>query len=180
METLREKLLEWGAHRAAIVSVNDIVFDRRFREQCASNACGCYGKNYMCPPDVGEIDELIRYAQQFDKALVFQTVTPLEDSYDFEGMMEAKKSLHRLLSRAREGICRNRFRDVLLLGGGACAECETCAKQKELPCRKPERAIPSLEAHGIAVSHLATLAGMNYINGQNTVTYFGAILYREV
>ena len=38
----------------------------------------------------------------------------------------------------------------------------------------------SLETYGIAVSELAALAGMNYINGSDTVTYFGAVLYKEV
>jgi hypothetical protein len=37
--------------------------------------------------------------------------------------------------------------------------------------------MPSLEAYGINVSELAKAAGMNYINGQNTVTYFGAVLF---
>ena len=35
----------------------------------------------------------------------------------------------------------------------------------------------SLEAYGIHVSKLAETAGMKYINGQNTVTYFGAVLF---
>ena len=35
-----------------------------------------------------------------------------------------------------------------------------------------------LEAYGINVSKLAEVAGMNYINGKDTVTYFGAILFK--
>jgi hypothetical protein len=37
--------------------------------------------------------------------------------------------------------------------------------------------MPSLEAYGINVSELAKSAGMKYINGQDTVTYFGAVLF---
>jgi hypothetical protein len=37
--------------------------------------------------------------------------------------------------------------------------------------------MPSLEAYGVNVSKLAASAGMKYINGQNTVTYFGAVLF---
>jgi hypothetical protein len=37
--------------------------------------------------------------------------------------------------------------------------------------------MPSLEAYGVNVSALASAAGMKYINGQNTVTYFGAVLF---
>ena len=35
----------------------------------------------------------------------------------------------------------------------------------------------SLATYGINVSKLAKAAGMKYINGQNTVTYFGAALF---
>ena len=34
-----------------------------------------------------------------------------------------------------------------------------------------------LEAYGINVSRMAQTAGMKYINGTNTVTYFGAVLF---
>ena len=178
-EILIKKLLQWGAYKAAVVDVRDIVFDRRFREQCASNACGCYGKNHMCPPDVGDIDMLIDRAKQYDKALVYQTVSALEDSYDFEGMMEAGRRHHLLTCRLREEIAVQDMQNVLLMGAGACRECPVCAKVDNLPCRNPALATPSMEAHGIAVSKLASLAGMQYINGQDTVTYFGALLYSK-
>ena len=35
----------------------------------------------------------------------------------------------------------------------------------------------SLEAYGVNVSRMAQAAGMKYINGANTVTYFGAVLF---
>lgn len=179
MEQTIEKLLSWGAHKAAVVEVGEIEFDRRFREQCASNACGCYGKNYMCPPDVGDIDRLIDEARQYDKALVYQTVSALEDSYDFEGMMQAKEQHHRITCRLREEMASQGRRDVLHLGVGGCPGCPVCAKVEGLPCHHPEIAIPSLEVYGVAVSKLAAQAGMKYVNGQDTVTYFGAMLYKE-
>ena len=49
--------------------------------------------------------------------------------------------------------------------------------QKGEPCRFPEKAFPSLEAYGVFVSKLAQACGMRYINGANTVTYFGVVLY---
>ena len=36
-----------------------------------------------------------------------------------------------------------------------------------------------METYGIAVSTLAKSCGMNYINGVNTVTYFGAYFVKE-
>jgi len=37
--------------------------------------------------------------------------------------------------------------------------------------------MPSLETYGINVSRLAPAVGMKYVNGVNTVTYFGAVLF---
>lgn len=37
----------------------------------------------------------------------------------------------------------------------------------------------SIEGYGLSVPQLAEAAGMRYSNGPNTVTFFGAILYRE-
>ena len=67
--------------------------------------------------------------------------------------------------------------DALHLGVGNCGVCEKCAKLTNEPCRYPDLALPSLESYGVNVSELAKASGMKYINGQNTVTYFGAVLF---
>ena len=150
---LAEQVRGLGAYKAGVVDLQDVRFDRAFRAMCETNACGNYGKCWMCPPDAGDIDALMNEAKSYQKALVYQTVGTLEDSYDFEGMMEAAR-LHNELSRA-------------------------LAKRTNEPCRHPELAMPSLETYGINVSELAASSGMKYINGQNTVTYFGALLFCE-
>ena len=57
---LIQKTLDLGAYKASVIDAKAIVLDRAFRAMCESNACGVYGKCYMCPPDVGDIDELMR------------------------------------------------------------------------------------------------------------------------
>ena len=69
------------------------------------------------------------------------------------------------------------FKRHLSLGAGGCTICEKCAKKTDEPCRHPDKRIPSLEAYGVNVSKTAAAAGMKYINGQNTVTYFGGVLF---
>ena len=86
-ERLIPTALDAGAYRAKVIKAEKIVTDRAFRAMCESNACGMYGKCYMCPPDVGDIDALMSELEGYDYALVYQTVTALEDSYDFEGMI---------------------------------------------------------------------------------------------
>jgi len=167
---------ESGAFRSYIIDVDKIPFDKELRKYCAMNYCGFYGKNYACPPEVGEPDEVIEKAKSFKRALIFQTVTDLEDSYDFEGMEEAAKN-HTKLSNQLNKEFKNNVDVYLQLTVGACTVCEDCSIKEGLPCRLPDLAISSLEAYCMNVSTLAELCDMKYINGQNTVTYFGAFLF---
>lgn len=178
-EKLLDQVRSLGAYKAAVIPIAEVQFDRSFRAMCESNACGNYNQCWMCPPNAGDIDELIRQAQSFDRVLVYQTVGQLEDSYDFEGMMEAAHR-HNLLARElTRQFASLPFPRKLHLSAGGCHMCQVCAKRTGEPCRHPDLAMPSLEVYGVNVSELAKASGMCYINGQNTVTYFGALLFSE-
>lgn len=166
-----------GAFKAATLAVEDIPFNREFRKMCESNACGMYGRSWMCPPFVGEIDPLIAQAKQHTRAIVYQTIGELEDSYDFEGMMDAGERMNALAQSIRVSLAAEFGENALYLGAGGCRLCERCAKREDMPCCFPDKAMSSLEAYGMSVSQLAEFCGMKYINGQDTVTYFGAILF---
>lgn len=179
LEQIRQLILDMGAYRAGVVAVEDIDFQPDFRKLCESNACGMYGRSWMCPPLVGEVDQLIASLRRWRWAVVYQTVDALEDSYDFEGMMAAGEQMNQLTARIRRTLAEKEIAPVLLLGAGGCRVCRRCAKLDEQPCRNPEQAIASLEAYGINVSILALQSGMKYINGADTVTYFGAVFLGE-
>lgn len=178
LEKITTTVLSLGATKAGAVEVKDITLDRIFRDICASNACGAYGKNWTCPPAVGNIDEMMDELRTYDCAVVYQLVGEIEDSFDFEGMTEVGARHQKLVFAVRDAVEAFESDDVLFLGAGGCRLCPTCAKVTDEPCRFPEKAMRSLEAYGINVSKLATLAGMKYINGANTVTYFGAVFLR--
>lgn len=166
-----------GAYKAAVIDGEKVETDTVFRSMCESNACGLYGRCWMCPPDVGEIDSLMDSLRAYSHVLVYQTVGELEDSYDFEGMEAAAETHTALTLRLTDAFADLPFAKRLHLSKGGCRICPVCAKTEEKPCRFPDRAIPSLEAYGVNVSRLAAEAGMKYINGQDTVTYFGAIFF---
>jgi predicted metal-binding protein len=176
MERLVKEAKALGAYNAGVVPVSAIPFERELRKACEANYCGHYGKNWTCPPLVGDIDELIAQAKQYKTALVYQTVGTLEDSFDYEGMVAALQK-HVEISDMIAKLVRERVSGpILQLSAGGCPVCERCTGIDKKPCRYPDRALASLEAYGIYVSKLAGLCGLNYINGQNTVTYFGAFL----
>lgn len=176
-ESLIAVSLSMGAYKASVIETKDIVLDTSFRDMCVSNVCGVYGKCWMCPPDVGDIDVLMNEVGKYDYALVYQTVTKLEDSYDVEGMFAARKQMPMISQKLRKSMKDIPFSKILHLGVGGCGVCEVCSKRTNESCRFPKKAIASLEAYGINVSELAKAAGMKYINGQDTVTYFGAVLF---
>ena len=176
LENLVKKALELGADHAAAIPVSKIETDAGFRSLCEQNTCGRYGKCWTCPPDVGDIDTLMKTIRTFDYAVVYQTIGMLEDSYDIEGMEEAARKHSLLTRRMAEEVGEDSFVRILHLGAGGCNICPVCARVENHPCRFPDMAISSLEAYGINVSRLAAACGMKYINGQNTVTYFGAVL----
>lgn len=172
-----ELALECGFFKAGVVPVSGIVFDRSFRKACEQNTCGNYGKCWTCPPDAGDIDELIGKARAFDYAVVYQSVSALEDSFDIEGMTAAAVRHNEMTGRFVDRSAALWKGDFLHLSAGGCRICKRCAKRDDEPCRHPDRALSSLETYGVAVSQLAQLAGMKYINGVNTVTYFGACFF---
>ncbi|MBM3700558.1 MAG: DUF2284 domain-containing protein [Actinobacteria bacterium] len=168
--------IDAGAYKSYIIETDKIPFDENLRSYCEMNYCGHYGKNYACPPGIGESKELIAKAKEYKKALVFQTVTEIKDSFDFEGMQEAQSRHTKAADKINEHI-RKLFDNYLQLTAGGCKVCKVCAQVDDKPCKFPDKAISSLEAYCMNVSTLAGLCNMKYINGQNTVTFFGAFLF---
>ena len=68
-------------------------------------------------------------------------------------------------------------KDFLHLSCGGCRLCQRCAKEDGLPCRMPDKALPSLEGYCVDVYNTTKNTDLKYINGQNTVTFFGMILF---
>jgi len=176
MDRLILAALGSGANNAGIINVREIPFRREFRAACLQNTCGKFGMCWMCPPDIGDIDELIDKAKLYAHMLVFCTVGLIEDSFDIEGMSRCAAEHNRVAGVIADKLSES-CENMTVLGAGACQICEICSKPSGKLCSYPDRAIAPMEAYGIAVSELAALCGMNYINGQNTVTYFGGVLF---
>ncbi|MEG0049216.1 MAG: DUF2284 domain-containing protein [Clostridia bacterium] len=166
-----------GASKAALISAEDITLSAMFRDICKQNSCGNYGKCYMCPPDVGDIEPLMAHVKRYPHALLYQTIHAIEDSFDIEGMIEAGAQHVQCSQRLQGEVQKVLKAGFLHLSAGGCRLCGKCAKRDDLPCRFPEKALPSLESYGIDVYSTTSRTALQYINGQNTVTYFGMVLF---
>ena len=171
--------LDCGADKAVLIGQDAIVTDPVFRSLCEANRCGAYGRCWMCPPAVGPVEELIKKLRSYPHALFYQSITHLEDSFDIEGMQAGKKFFNGIGQKLLDACRPLLGPDTLHLSGGGCGLCKTCAQADGEPCRFPDRALSSLEAYGIDVYNTSKHTELKYVNGPDTVTYFGMVLFRE-
>jgi predicted metal-binding protein len=177
-DVLVQAALCLNAKHAAIVEVAKIRFVEDFRKACQQNVCGKYNTNWVCPPAVGTFAELKTRACQFKQGLLFQTVYQLAKTFDWKGMLAAKKIHDEVFRKIFDNVKNeHNLQDILALNAGSCEVCPSCAYLDEEKCRFPDKAFASVESYGIDVIHLEKTCGMPYYNGENTVSYVGLILF---
>ncbi len=164
-----------GADTAAVIPLSALSVHPEFRDLCAQNKCGRYGTCWRCPPALGALSDCVNTLRQYEYGLVLSRVFPLEDAFDWDGMMTAKTSFDRLLLDIYDALRTKGCADVLPLGAGGCTLCDTCAYPA--PCRAPERAFASLEGYGLNVAEVMRAAGLSYRFGGETVQYCAMIAF---
>jgi predicted metal-binding protein len=163
-----------GFEYAAELDISTLVPRQDIREMCAEDKCHAYGKNWTCPPACGTLDECRKRIEACGSGLLVQTVQPLKNSLDWNGMMAAeKRHLERFHTLAAE--FRSSCPETLCLGAGGCRICKTCAWPE--PCRFPEKACSSLEAYGLFVTDVCRKNGLAYDYGEKRLAYTAAFLF---
>ncbi len=162
-------------HEYRIIDSQVIPFSQSVVDACKANRCGKYGTCWTCPPGVGDFRDLECKIKSYKTAAVFTQKFDLEDSFDFEGMIEGAKTAAKTLLSIKEELDRDGI-EYMALGCEGCGLCEKCT-YPDSPCRFPEKATPSVEACGINVVELSRIIDVKYNNGPNTVTYFCVILF---
>ena len=167
-----EYLSRMGITAYGDISISDLVFSDTVRHICEGNQCRNYGKTWACPPAVGTLAECRSKCYEYSRAFIFASTYKLEDSFDFEGMIQGHQRFKEVCDRVYEQLTY----PFLLLSNEGCIRCKECTYPAS-PCRFPDRLFPSLEGYGILVNELANSAGIPYSFGTNTVTYFGLVCY---
>lgn len=175
-ETLARMAEEAGFTAWVPLDGGTIELKPEVRDMCASNTCGQYGRSWSCPPGCGTLEECEARLRQYPGGILVQTSGEVEDSLDFEGMMEIEAShkahLAGMYARLRaEGV------DVLALGAGGCGQCSRCT-YPDAPCRFPDRMVSSMEAYGMLVLEVCRANGLTYYYGPDHMAYTSCFLLK--
>jgi predicted metal-binding protein len=179
-EELVKIALESPAADAALLDTSTIQFHEDFRKACEKNVCRRFDTNWMGPPAIGSIAELMKKARRYRQGMLFQTMHSIAGNFDMKGMLEAAKVHDKVFRDLLHGI-RQKYpsEDFLPLDAGCCHICEKCAYLDGEPCRNPDDAVSSVEAYGMNVLALQKSAGLPYYHGKNSVLYVGLILFNK-
>ena len=158
----------------APLDISTLAVRQEVRDMCAANTCGLYDKVWSCPPGCGTPEECAARLKQYSGGILVQTTGEIEDSFDFEGIMEAEAE-HREHFTKMYAELREKGVDVLALGAGGCRQCNTCT-YPDAPCRFPDRMVSSMEANGLVVLEVCKANGLKYFYGSETMTYTGCFL----
>ena len=144
------------------------------RDMCAANSCGQYGKRWSCPPGCGTLEECAQRLKGYTQGILVQTYGDIEDSYDFEAMMEIETDHKEHFTEMYE-MLREAGITVLAVGAGCCTACAKCTYPDEL-CRFPEKQISSMEAYGMLVLEICKANGLQYYYGSDKMAYTSCFL----
>ena len=147
------------------------------RQTCKENSCGMYGKSWACPPACGTLEECEKKIRSYKTGILVQTMGELEDSMDWESMMETE-ALHKKNFFSLEEELRKQYPEMLAVGAGACTRCKVCTYPDQ-PCRFPEKAFASMEAYGMLVTQVCKANNMKYYHGPCTIAYTSCYLLEK-
>ena len=175
MEKYIEALKDCGFETVVELDVTTLKALPEVRQMCEVNTCGAYDKRWSCPPGCGSIEECDARMKQYSRGILVQTVGDIEDSLDWEGIMEVKAVHDKRFISGTEAL-KERIADILPLGDGFCSRCKECT-YPDAPCRFPELASSSMEAFGLYVADVCKKNGAAYNYGTGKMCYTGCYLF---
>ena len=175
-EKLAALAKECGFTHFAPLDVSTLEFMQEVRDMCNAEQCRNYNASWSCPPACASLEEMRGLVKKYASGILVQTVGELEDSYDWEGIMDTGARQKESFARMRAEI-EKECGDVLAMGAGTCKLCETCS-YPDSPCRYPEKMEVSMEACGLFVSKVCTDNGLAYNYGPNKIAFTSCFLVK--
>ena len=166
---------ESGFSHTAPLDVSTIELRPEVRAACEQNTCNMYDLCWSCPPACGTLEECGARIKKYTQGIILQSSIELEDSFDFEGIMELGERHNNALEAFTDAI-RKIYPDCLVLGAGGCKRCKKCT-YPDAPCRFPEKQLSSMEGYGMVVNEVCQKNNIPYNYGKDTMTYVGCALF---
>ncbi len=174
---VQREIFRAGFQDSGVLETSALRFHAEVRATCEGNRCRGYGRSWACPPAVGSLEECRERVLGFEKLQLFSKAYMLPDSMDFSAVGNAMRDFKECAWELGRQL-RPKLSKLLILSNEGCSRCRACT-WPEAACRFPEELQPSIEGFGFIVSELAKQAGIPYMNGKSTVTFFGGVLYNE-
>ena len=139
-ETLEDERFNAGERTLLLLcEEGEVELKPEVRDMCAGGSCQQYAKRWSCPPGCGTLEECNAQVNQYSYGILVQTVGDIEDSFDFEAMMEIQQTHKAHFDQMHKSIC-DQGEQVLALGAGCCTRCKECT-YPDAPCRFPDRMV---------------------------------------
>lgn len=169
LETYRQKAIELGATRAAVLNADEIPVDERVTLKCRIPRCFGYGACAHCPPHTIKPAELRELLRKYRKAVFFTRDIPPEvivrNKATIKERVDAYQSIFKMVSDIESmafydghylafgfaaGSCRHTY----------CGQQKSCLALEGDKCRFSLLSRPSMEAVGIDVYRM--VAGLGW------------------
>lgn len=163
-----------GFDKAIPVCLQSLTPLQAVRDMCAENRCGAYGRNWMCPPESGTLEDCAAQIAGYSNGILLQTIGHMEKAIDTKAYLRTEQKHLAQFRQLAEQI-RAVHPQALCLGSGGCRVCKRCAYPE--PCRFPQLAYGSMEGYGLLVSRVCKANGLSYYYGERTIAYTACILF---
>ena len=173
-EDLAEIAKKCGFTHYAQLDVSTLEFLQEIREMCNPKQCNKYNSSWSCPPACASLEEMRERVKNYNSGILVQTVGELEDSMDWDGIMEAGACHKGNFGRMRAEL-NKKHSSLLAMGAGECRVCESCTYPDD-PCRFPEKMEVSMEACGLYVSKVCKDNNLAYNYGQDKISFTSCFL----
>ena len=172
---LEEQLSQLPLYFYEWIDMGDLEFSERIRWIC-EHECPMYGKSWACPPGVGEVCQCEQKVRGYRNCLMVGTITETDDIANMERTLATRPEHEALTEQVRE-LMKEQGVDPFILSTEACTLCRRCAIEEGLPCRFPEKMHPCVESHGINLIPTLENLGLDFIYGENIITWYSLIFF---
>ena len=177
LERIREVAAQLGIATCLEFSPKILIPRQRIRDLCSEDKCANFGKHYMCPPNVGTIEEHKDRLKKYRNGILLQYSKPLDVNNDRGGIKKTKVDFHRKILQLEDFLENKGMEGVWGMIGGSCGLCDQCQARFSRPCPYPDKARMSLESIAIDVLALLDKNGLDSKFYPDRIIWTGCVLF---